>query len=193
MRVSERAKTNSEHLEAHEIMKLLQLSAGDAGRITHLSLPMNEKLKCWLAVVLWMAVIFVMSTDLGSGAHTSLIVDPLLRWLMPQISPAGIDRAHFLIRKAGHLTEYAILGILLWRAWAAPASGSHPAGRWKKALFSVLLAAAYAAGDEFHQSFVPSRGASVHDVMIDACGALLGLIVLWAFKSRSRRTCTRAQ
>ena len=154
---------------------------------------MTENLKCWLAVVLWMAVIFVMSTDLGSGAHTSRFIDPLLLWLMPQISPAGIARAHFLIRKAGHLTEYAILGILLWRAWTIPTGGSNPPWRWKTALFSLLLAAAYAAGDEFHQSFVPSRGASVQDVIIDACGAFLGLMLLRAFKARTQLASSAAQ
>lgn len=174
-------------------MKSLQYSAGDAPGNTHLSLPMNEKQKCWLAVFLWMAVIFVMSTDLGSGAHTSRIIDPLLRWLMPQVSPAGIARAHFLIRKAGHLTEYAILGILLWRAWTIPAGGVHPPWRWKTAFFSLSLAAAYAAGDEFHQSFVPSRGASVQDVIIDACGALLGLMLLRAFKTRTHPASSPAQ
>ena len=174
-------------------MKSLQLSAGDEQRNTHLSLTMNEKLKCWLAVLLWMAVIFVMSTDLGSGEHTSRFIDPLLLWLMPQISPAGIARAHFLIRKAGHLTEYAILGILLWRAWTIPTVGSNPPWRWKTALFSLSLAAAYAAGDEFHQSFVPSRGASVQDVIIDACGAILGLMVLRAFKTRTHPASSSTQ
>ena len=174
-------------------MKSLQLSAGDAPENTRLSLPMKQKLKCWLAVVLWMAVIFVMSSDLGSGAHTSRIIDPLLLWLMPQISPAGVARAHFLIRKAGHLTEYAILGILLWRAWTIPTGGTNQPWRWKTALFSLSLAAVYAAGDEFHQSFVPSRGASVQDVVIDACGACLGLMVLRAFKTRTHPASSPAQ
>lgn len=154
---------------------------------------MNEKAKCWLAVALWMAVIFVLSSDLGSGAHTSRFIDPLLRWLMPQVSAAGLQRAHFLIRKAGHLTEYAILGILLWRAWTVPTVGAGQPRRWKKALFCLSLAAIYAAGDEFHQSFVPSRGASVQDVMIDACGAFIGLALLVAFKMRRHSKSRPAQ
>lgn len=145
---------------------------------------MNQTLKYWLPVFLWMIVIFIMSTDLGSAAHTSRFIDPFFRWLMPHISDAGIARAHFLIRKAGHLTEYAILGILLWRAWTHPVRGTNQPWQWKTALFALSLAAAYAAGDEFHQSFVPSRGASVQDVIIDASGAFLGLMVLRACKMR---------
>ena len=152
---------------------------------------MNRTLKSWLPVLLWMLVIFIMSTDIGSAAHTSRFVDPFLRWLMPHISQAGIARAHFLIRKAGHLTEYAVLGILLWRAWTLPRAGSSAPWRWKTALFALSLSAAYAAGDEFHQSFVPSRGASVQDVVIDSCGAFLGLMVLRACKMRRHPASTR--
>jgi len=145
---------------------------------------MKQLLKYWLPVILWMAVIFLLSTDAGSAANTSRFIDPLIRWLMPHISDTGMARAHFLIRKAGHLTEYAILGILLWRAWVHPAPGTRQPWQWKTALVALTLAATYAASDEFHQSFVPSRTASVQDVMIDTCGALLGLLVLRVCKMR---------
>ena len=154
---------------------------------------MNQTLKYWLPVLLWMIVIFIMSTDYGAAAHTSRFLDPFLRWLMPRISDAGIARAHFLLRKTGHLTEYAILGMLLWRAWAQPKPGSRQPWQWKTALFALTFAAAYAAGDEFHQSFVPSRGASVQDVIIDACGAFLGLMVLRACKLRRQPAPAPAQ
>ena len=140
-----------------------------------------------------MIVIFVMSTDAGSAAHTSRVIDPFLRWLMPHISQNGIARAHFFIRKMGHLTEYAILGILLWRAWTHTAAKASQHWQWKTALFALTFSAAYAAGDEFHQSFVPSRGASVQDVVIDSCGAFLGLMVLRACKLRRRAASSPAQ
>jgi len=148
---------------------------------------MNQRLKYWLPVLLWALVIFLMSTDIGSASHTARFITPILRWLMPHISPAGISRAHFLIRKAGHLTEYAILGILLWRAWARPAPGTSQPWQWKTALIVLSFAAAFAASDEFHQSFVPSRGASVVDVTIDTCGALLGLMLIRAFRIHRNR------
>lgn len=141
----------------------------------------------WLPVFLWMLVIFLMSTDIGSGGHTSRILGPLVRWLMPGAPASTLDQIHFLVRKGGHLTEYAILGLLIWRALVRPRWRKLGGWHWKPALLAVGISAAYAAGDEFHQSFVPSRGASVRDVMIDSCGAAMGMLVLWVFVSRRRR------
>ena len=59
---------------------------------------------------------FFGSTDLMSAEHTSRILTPLLRWWNPDISPAAIAQVHFFVRKAAHLTEYAILAGLLCRA-----------------------------------------------------------------------------
>lgn len=115
-----------------------------------------------------------------SAAHTSRIIEPLLRWVYPPISAEALETAHFYVRKAAHLTEYAILAILLSRALVA---GKAPLDG-KTAVLVLTGAALYAASDEFHQSFVPSRGASLHDVGIDATGATLGLIIFWWFRRR---------
>jgi len=67
-------------------------------------------------LVAWMAVVFLGSTDAFSTSHSGQIIRPLLLWLFPHISEGEISSVHFLIRKAGHLTEYAILGLLAARA-----------------------------------------------------------------------------
>ncbi len=133
-------------------------------------------LKPWLPVICWMGVIFLASTDMGSAAHTSRIIVPLLRWLKPDISREGIEKVHFLIRKSAHLTEYAILAVLLCRAVE---QSRHDPSRWKSVLIAVGVAALYASSDEFHQSFVASRTSSIRDVMIDTCGAMVGLCIFW--------------
>ena len=94
---------------------------------------------------------------------------------MPEISPERLDFIVFLVRKAAHVTEYAILSWLLVRALTMPAT---PAARWsRKAAFIAWLGASlYSATDEFHQSFVPNRDARWSDVMIDSTGAALGVI-----------------
>ena len=140
-----------------------------------------------LPALLWMSLIFTMSTDIGSGEHTGSILIPLLRWFNPGISDAAINEAHFYVRKCGHLSEYAALGLLLLRSirlWNGATRWS-----WKIAGLALLGAAIYAASDEFHQSFVPSRGPSVRDVVIDTCGAFIGLSLayLWQLCFRSRR------
>jgi len=105
-----------------------------------------------------------------------------LRWLDPGISWAAVDMIHTVIRKLGHVTEYAILAILLWRALGD--SKAFKRRIW--ILFALVWCACamFAASDEFHQSFMPSRMPSVDDVMIDVCGALLGLAICWLFASR---------
>ncbi|MEY2543695.1 MAG: hypothetical protein QOE81_1156, partial [Verrucomicrobiota bacterium] len=110
---------------------------------------------------------------------------PFLRWLDPQISFGALNAIQLGIRKLGHLTEYAVLAMLLWRALRGGT-------RWQMKmsilfLVAVLACAIFAASDEFHQSFVPSRTSSPQDVMIDICGALLGLAVCWMFATRRRQ------
>lgn len=151
---------------------------------------MRRFLIYWLPPIALMGLIFFISTDFGSAEHTSGFIEPILRWLKPDISRDAIDQAHFLFRKAGHLTGYAILGILWWRALMHRISptASHSPGM--NAATALVISALYAASDEYHQSFVPSRGASVHDVMIDTCGALVGLalaLIWWAWRFRVER------
>jgi VanZ family protein len=73
-------------------------------------------LKYWMPVFVWLGVIFVGSTDLMSAEQTSRFLVPFLRWLKPDISPETIAQIHFLFRKLGHISEYAILAMLFWRA-----------------------------------------------------------------------------
>jgi VanZ family protein len=138
-----------------------------------------------MPAILWMTIIFLGSSDMLSAEHTSRFLVPFLRWLDPQISFAALNAIQLGIRKLGHLTEYAILATLLWRALRGGT-------RWQMKmsilfLVAVLACAIFAASDEFHQSFVPSRTSSPQDVMIDICGALLGLAVCWMFATRRRQ------
>jgi VanZ family protein len=149
-------------------------------------------LTSWLPVLLWMGLIFFGSTDRGSAGHTMGFIEPFLRWLMPRLSDASIDRLHFLIRKCAHITEYAILGGLAMRAIAAHCKGCFAGNRWRIAGGALVVAALYAASDEYHQSFVPSRGASVDDVCIDAFGASvgIGIVLLWRKRHDKKESLT---
>ncbi len=143
---------------------------------------MKSLLKYWLPVLFWLGLIFVGSTDMLSAEHTSRFLVPFLRWLDPRISPATLNSIQMIIRKLGHVTEYAILATLLWRALR----GGRVLKSSMSSLFAVALigCAAFAASDEFHQSFVASRTSSSNDVMIDICGALIGLTICVALASR---------
>ena len=135
----------------------------------------------WLPVLIWMLVIFAASTDLMSAAQTSRFIGPFLRWLVPDILPATIAAVQIVVRKAAHVTEYAILAGLLWRAMR-PVTREVTLG---PAIWAFVVAAVYAALDEFHQSFVASRSASPIDVLFDACGAVIGLIIYSVIAKRT--------
>jgi VanZ family protein len=136
-------------------------------------------LKYWLPVLIWMALIFSASSDSHSYEHSSRFVEPFLRWLFPQMSQTHVEQIHHLIRKCGHLTEYAVLALLLWRALNQ--SKNLPPWSWPKVLGALLIVFLYAASDEFHQIFVPTRTALVSDVFIDTAGGATGLLALWIF------------
>ena len=111
--------------------------------IYHRHVTASRTLTNWLPVVLWAGLIFALSSipSLGTGLGT---------W-------------DLILRKGAHLTEYAVLAVLLMRA----------IGHEAPALACGVL---YAASDEFHQAFVRGRHASPIDVAIDAVGLVVGLL-----------------
>ena len=145
----------------------------------------------WMPVLVWAGIIFSVSTDVGSSEHTSRFIVPLLRWLFPNISTEATGYVQTFFRKSGHTAEYAVMAWLCWRAFYQPSGLVRRP--WSRAIAwkAWLAAVAYAISDEFHQSFYPSREASVRDVLIDSMGAASGLLLLYAFgRWRSRWTST---
>jgi VanZ family protein len=132
-------------------------------------------LKYWAPALAVMVVIFAASTDLMSAKHTSRLIAPFLMWLVPDISSAALLQVQFVVRKAAHLVEYALLGSLLLRALRA----GQGRVRWSLGGAAVGVAALCAAADEYHQSFVGSRTGSAGDVMIDIVGACVGVAIYW--------------
>lgn len=129
-----------------------------------------KKWLSWFAVLAWMAVIFSFSSQQGSdsGSLSGSIVTFILQFL-----PDGFfshDTAHLILRKGAHLTVYLILGVLT--ANALRFSGL--TGR-KTFAYALIICALYATSDEIHQGFVPGRGPSALDVLIDSVGAAIGI------------------
>src|SRR6476660_9737798 len=139
-------------------------------------------LKYWLPLLIWLGVIFVGSTSVMSTEHTSRYIVPFLLWLKPGMSPAAIWTILVVARKCAHVTEYAVLALLLWRALR-----NVPVLFTKTLMVfgAVLLGCAlFAASDEFHQTFVKSRTPSVRDVFLDIAGAISGLLIGVSFAQR---------
>ena len=122
-----------------------------------------------------MSVIFWMSTGMFSSENTSHIILPLIDYLFPSISPQTEELIHGLIRKTGHVAEYFILGLFLFRAFRGESLQSW---RLRWSIYAIIGVALYALSDEFHQSFVATRTASIVDVGIDSAGGALSQIVI---------------
>ena len=126
----------------------------------------------FLALSLWMAVIFFLSHQNGhDSSETSGILLELLKLLGIGPGSSVQGALSYLVRKAGHFTEYLILAIFFLRT----RKGRGSSGR--SALYALLFVFLYASSDEFHQSFIPGRGPAFSDVLIDTAGGLTGIIL----------------
>jgi len=138
---------------------------------------MRRILTYWLPPIIWASVILLASTDSFSAANTGGCLERIARWLTGHpIAQATRDVINFVIRKGAHLTEYGILGALTFRAlrggrnwWSL---------RW--AVAAIVVATCVASIDEFHQSFIPSRTGTWHDILLDAAGATIAQILIRA-------------
>jgi VanZ family protein len=129
----------------------------------------------WWPALLWAGVIFMMSTDTFSTEHTASFFERILRWLRPSLATGQFAFLHYLIRKSAHLTEYFVFCVLLYRG----VRGSRKGWTWMWGFSAFFIAAGYSVLDEIHQAFVPSRGPSAYDSLLDSTGAFVALVVLW--------------
>ncbi|HNR70447.1 MAG TPA: VanZ family protein [Verrucomicrobiota bacterium] len=134
----------------------------------------------WLLVLCWMGVIFSASGDQMSFDRSRHIIGSFLCWLVPQLSPEAIHAVVVVLRKCAHVAEYAVLAWLIWWALDQFSVSRAPDWPWPKAGLVLTLVTLYAISDELHQTFIPSRGGCVQDVLLDTLGGALGLLVLWA-------------
>jgi VanZ family protein len=139
-----------------------------------LKLATRNFISYWLPAIVWTALVLSASSDFFSGAHTGSLLETLITALLGEVPRERLVVAHFLVRKLAHLTEYAILAWLFYRARGRTQRAWN--GNW--AIFALVGVAVVAAIDEGHQHFVPSRVGSPIDVLIDICGGLLALAIV---------------
>ncbi len=143
--------------------------------------------RAWLPSLVWLAIITLESTTLGSSENTLPILYRLVHFL------TGVDPIHFLVwhhylRKSGHFIGYSMLSWLLFRSWRASLPLRDAiiwAPQWARiAWFSATLVACL---DEWHQTYLASRTGNVGDVILDSFAALTAQFLLWAaFRWRTR-------
>lgn len=141
----------------------------DAWRGSALQRLLETKFAKWILVLGWMAVIFWLSSQPeGSG---------------PPRPYRGLDTTEHVLDYMAHAVAFGVLMALAWRAVHAVLSPGAGIGvPLCSTVFAVML---YAASDEYHQSFVPGRHATVKDWLADAAGMLVVVaVVLWREQRR---------
>ena len=136
-----------------------------------------------IPVIIWMIFIFYMSgktgqESSGQSGKISLFITNLLekvRQDSPQEMQNLQDILELVIRKAAHMTEYAILFLL---SYLAMVKISMSQSRFYNRSIAVLISLLYACSDEMHQLLVPGRSGRMIDVGIDMAGVLIVLICM---------------
>jgi VanZ family protein len=126
-------------------------------------------------------ILFIWSNSMLPGEVSGNIS----RWVKELLSFAGgaeSEQGHGLLRKLGHFTEFSCLG--LWLAWLSGMLKKHP-------LIGLAGGFLVACVDETIQRFVPDRGPSFFDVLIDTAGVSVGIILLFVghavFSNRKKK------
>ena len=125
----------------------------------------------WIAAAAWAAMLFFFSGQDGAESSAlSLKVTEYVMRLFPSL-PFELDQVHIFVRKAAHFCIFALEGFLLGLAMMKTLPE-----KWLGGTLAVISCAVVAVLNEYHQSFSPDRSCEVRDMVIDSCGALLGML-----------------
>ena len=134
-----------------------------------------KKLKYFIPAIIWMIFIFIMSHTNGnsSSSQSNFIAEIILK-----VINIDYNTLTFLIRKAAHMGEYALLLFFIYYALKK--------GTTYKYIFSLslLVTFLYACSDEFHQLFIVGRSGQLADVMIDTTGGIIAIILFYFIKKK---------
>lgn len=135
-------------------------------------------------LILWIGVIFFMSSGQASMSETSRFIRPFLEWLFPQSAPETLTIYHGYIRKFAHFFEYAVLAFWSWLAFRY---SSIVVLRKYWFVWSFIFIALTASMDEYNQSLNAARTGSIYDVLLDISGGLFSIIILLIFTKTDKR------
>lgn len=143
---------------------------------------MTKKIILYVLIILWMSVIFIFSAQEATQSKkvSSGVIKTVVRAVdfNNTLSDEEVDniseKLTFIVRKGAHFSAYAFLSLLV-----ALLLAEYKIFRIKQMLISVCIAFLYACSDEIHQLFVNGRSGEVRDVLIDTCGAVTGVLILW--------------
>jgi len=114
----------------------------------------------WLPPILWAVIIFLFSSH-------------------PTGTASNVDWQDFSIKKFAHMVEYAVLTVLVYRAFI-----NSKVNQKRSLIVAFLFAVFYGMSDEIHQSFTPGREPTVRDVVFDTIGASVATIFVWKYLAK---------
>ncbi len=189
----------------------LKQDTGDRQLHTRSSIGSILLLVLWIALmvgIFWFSSRTAYESTQESYAVGTLIcriLDAGFDELTPQEQLEAAEAIDHFVRKSAHFCEYMVLGLMtacVFLAWIAPrlkgrllqtagVKTSHAAEgigvrkvRQRTLLYAELWCILYAASDEWHQTFVPGRYGMWQDVVLDSIGALVGILIVYAVRSR---------
>lgn len=135
-----------------------------------------QKFLAWLALLVWMGVIFYFSHQ--SGDASMQLSDGFLD-SFESLFQNFLDyhTLSYIVRKIAHFTEYFILGLLIY----------HLVKQYRvisktEIIWMILFCVIYAMSDEFHQVFIGGRSPMIFDVIIDSLGSSLSILLFRLFQ-----------
>ncbi len=147
---------------------------------------MNKKIKInaevmkrviWVLTILWMGIIFYFSSqpaELSLDASGEILVqmNQIGEDDIHNISDRRVWNLHYFIRKLAHFVLYCGLGFLM--VFSIASIKYRP---YISYIIAWLAASLYGILDEWHQNFIPGRGATLADMKLDAVSALAGVVI----------------
>jgi len=148
-----------------------------------------------LLILTILQMLFIFSMSSQSGIESGELSDKVCKVIcyvvidgygtLSQADQAAyIDKISFFVRKGAHMTEYAVLGILLMETVYSfrfdkrrKRKGKRKKGFSRQTFLSLLIGFAYACSDEYHQTYVASRSGQLSDVLVDTSGLLIGILI----------------
>ena len=141
---------------------------------------------CGVLIALILSFIWGNSCMTGeSSGRFSSLVGSILSTVLPFFDPESTV-GHFILRKIGHFSEFAALGLCL--SWLYGMLMQH---KWQMLTLPLVSGIVAASIDESIQLFIPDRHGSIVDVGIDTSGVIVGILVLylgWLLLRKLRKT-----
>jgi VanZ family protein len=168
---------------------------------TDSSPTVSSFLRAWWPALVWICLIAGESTDSLSADNTSALLYKVISRIFPDVNLHDVLMLNVFLRKSGHVIGYGILTLLLLRGWrrtlvrARATLGRSTVGLvtfGRTALLAWLGTVFVASMDEWHQSYIPSRTGTWHDVVLDSTAGLVFLLVAYAWLRRPRVSDDRA-